>query len=783
VDGVLVSSKGNITLTNVTADGNGTHGATLENISGSGNVTIDGSANSFSDAVWYGLYVASKGDITLTNVAADGNGYSGAQLDNTFGSGNVAINGSANSFSDNMGLYGLDVASKGAITLTNVTADGNRTSGATLDNTSGSSDVTINGTSNSFSDNTGSYGLAVASKGAVTLTNVTADGNRTSGATLDNTSGSGDMTINGTANSFSNNIETGLTINSYGDVNLSGVTANGNRHAGAQVGGSPAFIAGDVTISDSTFNANRDGLDVEAVGSITITNVTADSNGSFGAGLIGDVFVTINGSGNSFSGNGDSGVVVGSINSITLTNVTANSNGLGGAGLYCYGDVTINGSSNSFSGNLAYDGLGIFADGAVALTNVTANDNDRFGVAVNPSLGSVPTGVTLTNVSVDNNGFVGIYVTDVDGNVTLTDATATNNLDSGIVVGYVSGDVMLTNVTAEANDYDGADIGFVDGVSITGGSFSNNSADGIYVTNVGPVTIQEAKITQNDDYGVELESIASAAPVLININRIVGNGGQGVYYDGSGLTADATDNWWGCNYGPGATGTGCIGVTNGSFGDIDVNPWLILTMSPTTTRDISPDGGTLALIAYLTTNSDGVDISSRGSIPDGTPATFSTTLGTVGSSTTTKTTTSGVATATLTGGSTSGTAGVTIQVDGQVLRLAVLIVSSTESGVSAGSAPGGSDLVITITPLSLPPGNTFIAALNVTVTLNGTLLTELPGDQVIEISFDLPPGFTGTPVIWYQLPHGTWQAVQTFVVGNRAVAFVHMMGVYALGVQ
>jgi len=76
-----------------------------------------------------------------------------------------------------------------------------------------------------------------------------------------------------------------------------------------------------------------------------------------------------------------------------------------------------------------------------------------------------------------------------------------------------------------------------------------------------------------------------------------------------------------------------------------------------------------------------------------------------------------------------------------------------------------------------------VAALDVEATLNGTPLSELPGDMVIEISFELPAGFTGTPVIWFQLPDGTWQAVRTFVVGNRAVAFVHRMGVYALGVQ
>ena len=40
----------------------------------------------------------------------------------------------------------------------------------------------------------------------------------------------------------------------------------------------------------------------------------------------------------------------------------------------------------------------------------------------------------------------------------------------------------------------------------------------------------------------------------------------------------AQNNWWGCNYGPGGTGTGCTGA-NGVSGAITVDPWLVLALA------------------------------------------------------------------------------------------------------------------------------------------------------------------------------------------------------------
>ena len=98
-----------------------------------------------------------------------------------------------------------------------------------------------------------------------------------------------------------------------------------------------------------------------------------------------------------------------------------------------------------------------------------------------------------------------------------------------------------------------------------------------------------------------------------NFNRIVGNA-VGIQYGstvapGNNATIDVENNWWGCNYGPGAGGTGCSGTANGTLvfagntGTLDANPWIVLGV----TRLAEPDySGRLTsnITADMTHNSD-----------------------------------------------------------------------------------------------------------------------------------------------------------------------------------
>ena len=107
----------------------------------------------------------------------------------------------------------------------------------------------------------------------------------------------------------------------------------------------------------------------------------------------------------------------------------------------------------------------------------------------------------------------------------------------------------------------------------------------------------------------------------IHHNRVYGNTTTGA--DNTSPTQiDAADNWWGCNEGPGTTGCDL------ASGSVDHDPWLVLGLTANP-MSVFVNGGTSVLTASLRINSDGVDTSPVGHIPDGTTTIFTATLGTV----------------------------------------------------------------------------------------------------------------------------------------------------------
>jgi autotransporter family porin len=111
----------------------------------------------------------------------------------------------------------------------------------------------------------------------------------------------------------------------------------------------------------------------------------------------------------------------------------------------------------------------------------------------------------------------------------------------------------------------------------------------------------------------------------IHLNRIVFNTAHRANAIYSDNTMDATDNWWGSNNNP----KNIINNFGGQVDLINADPWLILTIKASPTS--IPFGGTSTVTASVTLNSDGVDTSSMGHIPDGTLITITTDLGNVGS--------------------------------------------------------------------------------------------------------------------------------------------------------
>jgi hypothetical protein len=463
--GLAIYSSGVITTNNITANGNG-YGVNLNNCV---YVVIDdnGTPGNTSDDIWDCI---------------------GGLVGKT-----VTMNG-ANNINGNDG-NGLYVESLGVIKVNNLTATGNGAVGATLDNnwTGATAGVTITGFSDTSFNGEG--GLRIYTHGAVLTSNLTANFNGPISAASGDQYYRGVYINNGTdptklmsvtlmgVNTFNGNWNTGLGIYSFGAITLNNITANGNGEPfevsdnptpegyGIEVNNSNSSMAKAVTLNGiNTFNDNfNDGLSVSSKGAILVNKVTANDNGGSGANLnnqfgVMSTPVTILGYG-IFNGNDDTGLQLYS-NGVVITNsLTANLNT--GNGVYIDNEfnamptsavnVTMNGV-NTFNGNSSGTGLVVYSDGIITLNNITANDNSAYGAY----LDNVLNGGILKNIILNgNNSFVNNTLSglafDASGAVTMTRVTAASNGDDGIQ-GAAAGTITLTCASLILNDESGYEL-------------------------------------------------------------------------------------------------------------------------------------------------------------------------------------------------------------------------------------------------------------------------------------------------------------------------------------
>ncbi len=304
------------------------------------------------------------------------------------------------------------------------------------------------------------------------------------------------------------------------------------------------------------------------------------------------------------------------------------------------------------SGGSAYDGLQITNNTLRVLNAQSATPEVILGIWENAH------GHT-SNITVSGNQFLNMAGGNNPG----------LNLQRGFrVTSHSSGS---TTVAYSSNRVVGANIGFQ---WISASAFSGN---------------QPVRLTSNTILdGATGVLVQSQGLANLSFNRIVGNSAAGLQnVDG---IANAENNWWGCNYGPGAGGAGCTGTANGTIGTVDVDPWLKLTTSA------SPStiglGDNSAITSLLTTNSNNLT-PGGGAVPNGIPASFAGILGTV--SPTNSTTTAGATGTTFTA-TAFGSGGVNTTIDNQVVNAPITITASCVS-VSAPtnvtSLTGGTPVV------------------------------------------------------------------------------------------
>ncbi|HUH98993.1 MAG TPA: hypothetical protein VLZ89_16650 [Anaerolineales bacterium] len=558
--GFAAFSKGAITLNNISAaDSTSGSGVWVDNTGGTAGVTINN--NTLDNNHGGGLWVTSNGAITVSNLTSTNSASQlGASLDNCIYNGSnqctaptaqpVTLSGT-NTFTGNY-LDGLNVQSYGSILASNLIANGNGSSGATAGgsgvwlnnqtvntlNAHSKGTVTLTGSSTldanygDYASNSSGYsfgGLAVFSYGAIAASNVTANGNWAgNGVDLYNASSTTGAPITLTGdNTFNNNYNDGLAINSMGNISLNDIVATGNGATtvhgtpsygyGAWIFNANAGSKGTVTLTGTnlfSLNSIGRGLYVESFGAIKASNLNATSNGQDGAYLRNAdapaaQAVTLT-NGNVFSYNGGSGLSIYSNGALTLGSLTADGN-LGGDGIYL-DDCQYNGAdcTGSFTSNVTMTGTDVFNDnynsglevytrGTISLNTTTLVANaDGFGGSAGAGVGLfnydafTPKAVTVKGSSY----FDGDYNNGL--NINSLGAITMNNLT-------VTGSQASSGISIYNDTYDFP--GAVGGVTLSGTNlFSNNAHNGMYIASSGPITVNNVTADGNAYAGIWLDN-------------------------------------------------------------------------------------------------------------------------------------------------------------------------------------------------------------------------------------------------------------------------------------
>jgi putative surface-exposed virulence protein len=547
-----IISLNSITLTNVLVD-NG-KGATIDNSTAS-NKPVTITSSRFDNNSNNGLTVTSTGAITVSNISASGNGPAGsygASLDNHTGTAAPVTLIGMNTFDNNNG-YGLYVYSKGIITSGSINASFNGATGTTLDNFTAASVLSSTLTGTGIFYNNGADGLDVYSQGAITVNNLTASGNSFGGAYLKNNYGFPSIVKVIGTNFFIDNKRTGLYIDSIGAISLNNITANGNGSAGAYDGlyaeNNAAGTPQSITLTGaSTFNKNTlSGANLLATGPIKLGKVTAIGNIGAGGVFVGNYYlgstmpqsVTMLGP-SLMTDNKFDNLVIYTWGAIVVQNLTAN-NSLAGYGAelgfspYYAGNVTLTGS-NTFNHN-AFAGLVVLSRGAVVINGLTAGSNTGSGVSIINNAPTFSAPVTLLGVNNFNfNHSTGLNIYS-NGTVLISGLNAASNTGEGVNIdnstSTVSSSVTLMGINIfNYNGSDGLDIHTKGPVLTNGLNAINNIGNGVSIDNStstvsSPLTLSGLNnFNLNNLQGL---NITSSGAVLTNNLNASNNGGNGVF--------------------------------------------------------------------------------------------------------------------------------------------------------------------------------------------------------------------------------------------------------------
>ncbi|HOI41203.1 MAG TPA: DUF11 domain-containing protein [Methanobacterium sp.] len=448
-----------------------------------------------------------------------------------------------------------------------------------------------------------------------------------------------------------------------------------------------------VTIQDLTIqngSVNGDGGGINNDGDLTIDNckISGNTASQYGGGIFNRGTLAIDNSnitGNHavFNGGGIHNHVVDGTITITNTYITENNATHGGGIFNQYG--TINVIDSHIHGNTATYGGGINNYYNTASMNIIGSTiNENTATLTGGGLYIYDSSMTISGSTIQKNS------------ITATTTTGTVYARGGGVYQY-RGTLIIYNSNIQNNTANAS--------STSGNAYAWGG--GIFNDYYGTLNITESNILNNTAIATTITGFTSALGggifnqgiLIVNYNRIIGNSpmAYSMYSSSTAGMKNVEYNWWGLNNPDFATLI---------VGPLDYTPWLYMTIN--TNPNIINNGETSLITASFNNYSSNGNTYTplpeplAGHIPDGTPVTFNTDLGNIGSKTIQKTTSGGLATATLTADDTAGTAHVNAVTDSQPVN--------TEVTINAKSS-----LYLTVTPNIANPvvGDTVIYTLKV----------------------------------------------------------------------
>ena len=316
---------------------------------------------------------------------------------------------------------------------------------------------------------------------------------------------------------------------------------------------------------------------------------------------------------------------------------------LNGAGA---GSTIINGNNASRVFNLDANLVGNVTTSISGVTITNGSDSIFGGAGIIAGSTAQPTGAPLDVLTVSNSTITGNHASGGSnpgggiqfsgGNLTITNSTVSNNTTNGAegsgvkyrAEGTGPGEgLTISGTTFSGNNVSTSSVkvGGALETEITRGSpavsnISNSRFVGNTVTGSaagtpvggaiwapsGVVNVTESTFTGNSVAGGTTPTggaiLVSGATVNLHYNRFTGNtGASGQAVAQSAGSADATNNWWGCNTGPGTAG--CDSVA----GAVTVSPRLQLSASASPATVVGPNASS-TITAALTQNSLGTAI-------------------------------------------------------------------------------------------------------------------------------------------------------------------------------